>query len=72
MGEHEVDLIIEREDGRVLAFEFKLARDIGSDDVRHLKWLAGRIGDSLLDAVVVTPAQRRTGPLTASRSFLRR
>ena len=26
-GEHEVDLIVEREDGRVLAVEFKLARD---------------------------------------------
>lgn len=56
-GEHEVDLVIEREDGRVLAIEFKLARDIGSDDVRHLNWLADRLGDSLLDAVVVT-----TGP----------
>lgn len=53
-GEHEVDLIIEREDGRVLAVEFKLARDIGGDDVRHLKWLADQLGDSLLDAMVVT------------------
>lgn len=53
-GEHEVDLIIEREDGRVLAVEFKLARDIGGGDVRHLKWLAEQLGDSLLDAVVVS------------------
>jgi hypothetical protein len=53
-GEHEVDLIIEREDGRVLAVEFKLARDAGDDDVRHLNWLAGNLGDLLLDAVVVT------------------
>jgi predicted AAA+ superfamily ATPase len=53
-GEHEVDLIIERGDGRVLAVEFKLARDIGSDDVRHLNWLAEQLGDSLLDALVVT------------------
>jgi uncharacterized protein len=53
-GEHEVDLIIEREDGRVLAIEFKLARDIGSDDVRHLNWLAGQLGDSLIDAMVLT------------------
>lgn len=53
-GEHEVDLIVEREDGRVLAVEFKLARDAGDDDVRHLKWLAGNLGDDLLDAVVVT------------------
>jgi len=53
-GEHEVDLIIEREDGRVLAVEFKLARDVGGDDARHLKWLVGQLGDSLLDAVIVT------------------
>lgn len=62
-GEHEVDLIIEREDGRVVAIEFKLARTIGSDDVRHLHWLADQLGDSLLDAVVVTTgaeAYRRT------------
>jgi predicted AAA+ superfamily ATPase len=56
-GEHEVDLIIEREDGRVLAVEFKLARDIGSDDVRHLNWLAGQLGDSLIDAVVVNTGE---------------
>lgn len=56
-GEHEVDLIVEREDGRVLAVEVKLARDIGSDDVRHLKWLAERLGDSLIDAVVVTAGE---------------
>lgn len=56
-GEHEVDLIVEREDGRVLAVEVKLARDIGSDDVRHLKWLAARLGDSLIDAVVVTAGE---------------
>jgi predicted AAA+ superfamily ATPase len=62
-GEHEVDLIIEREDGRVLAVEFKLARDVDSDDVRHLNWLSGQLGDSLIDAVVVNTgeeAYRRT------------
>jgi uncharacterized protein len=56
-GEHEVDLIIEREDGRVLAVEFKLARDIQGDDVRHLNWLAGQLGDSLIDAVVVNTGE---------------
>jgi predicted AAA+ superfamily ATPase len=56
-GEHEVDLIVEREDGRILAVEFKLARDVGGDDLRHLHWLAERIGDELLDSIVVT-----TGP----------
>lgn len=56
-GEHEVDLIVEREDGRVLAIEVKLARDIDSDDVRHLSWLAERLGDSLIDAVVLTTGE---------------
>jgi uncharacterized protein len=53
-GEHEVDLIVERGDGRVLAIEVKLTRDIGNDDVRHLKWLADRLDESLIDAVVIT------------------
>lgn len=56
-GEHEVDLIVEREDGRVLAIEVKLARDIGGDDVRHLNWLAARLGASLIDAVVITAGE---------------
>ncbi len=41
----------------------KLAQTVEDDDLRHLKWLATRIGDDLLDAVVVTTsseAYRRT------------
>jgi uncharacterized protein len=57
-GEHEVDLIVEREDGRVLAVEVKLARDVGNGDVRHLTWLAERLGDSLIDAMVITTGER--------------
>lgn len=53
-GVHEVDLIAERSDGRVVAIEIKLARDVGDRDVRHLHWLAERLGDDLLDSVVVT------------------
>jgi uncharacterized protein len=56
-GEHEVDLIVERADGRVVALEVKLARTIDNRDVRHLTWLAERIGDELLDAAIIT-----TGP----------
>ena len=56
-GDREVDLIVERGDGRVVAVEVKLARTIGDGDVRNLSWLAARIGSDLLDAVVVT-----TGP----------
>lgn len=53
-GEHEVDLIVERADGRVVAIEVKLARTVGDGDVRHLRWLRSQLGDGLLDAVVVT------------------
>jgi hypothetical protein len=56
-GEHEIDLIVERADGRVLAIEVKLLRTVGDADVRHLRWLRDQIGDDLLDAVIVT-----TGP----------
>ena len=53
-GEHEVDFIVERPDGRVVAIEAKLSTTIDDSDVEHLRWLSGRIGDQLLDAVVVT------------------
>ena len=56
-GEREIDLIVERGDGRVVAVEVKLARTIGDGDVRHLRWLRDQIGDDLLDAAVIT-----TGP----------
>lgn len=53
-GEHEVDLIVERDDGRVLAVEVKLVADPDPGDVRHLHWLRSQLQDDLLDAVVVT------------------
>ena len=54
-GEHEVDLIVERPGGHgVLAIEVKLASVIDDTDLNHLTWLKRRIGDDLLDAVVVT------------------
>lgn len=56
-GDHEVDLIIERPDRRIIAIETKLAASVHDADVRHLRWLQDRLGDDLLDAVLVT-----TGP----------
>jgi uncharacterized protein len=61
-GDHEVDLIVERRDGRVLAVEAKLAAVPDDRDVRHLHWLARQIGSDLLDAVVIT-----TGPYAYRR-----
>jgi uncharacterized protein len=56
-GRQEVDLIVERNDGGIVAIEVKLARTISSDEGKHLRWLRRRIGDRLLDEVIVT-----TGP----------
>lgn len=56
-GRQEVDLIVERADGGVVAIEVKLARSVDGDDTRHLVWLEERLGSRLLDKIVVT-----TGP----------
>jgi uncharacterized protein len=56
-GDHEIDLVVERADGRVVAIESKLSHTIGDRDVRHLHWLADQIGDELLDRVVISTGQ---------------
>ena len=61
-GDHEIDLILVRDDGRVLAIEVKLANTVDDKDVRHLHWLAGQLGDRLLDALVIN-----TGPASYRR-----
>ncbi len=53
-GEHEIDLIIERGDGRIVALEIKLSATVDDHDTRHLRWLADTIGDDLLDAAIIT------------------
>ncbi len=56
-GEREVDLIVVAPGGGVVAVEVKLARTITDEHVRQLRWLRERIGDEMLDAVVIS-----TGP----------
>jgi uncharacterized protein len=53
-GEREIDLIVERGDGRVVAIEVKLRPVATEKDVAHLRWLREQMGPDLLDAVVVT------------------
>jgi len=53
-GEHEIDLIVERSDGCIVALEVKLSATINDDDTRHLRWLADTIGDDVLDAAIIT------------------
>jgi uncharacterized protein len=57
-GRQEIDLIVERDDRRVVAIEVKLTRVAEDRDVRHLNWLEEKLGrERVLDKVVVT-----TGP----------
>jgi len=62
-GDHEVDLIVTRPDGKCLAIEVKATPAIDAADVKHLRWLQDRLGTDLLDAVVVT-----TGPAAYRRA----
>ena len=55
--EHEVDLVLEGEDRRVVAIEVKLAATVGDRDVRHLNWLQAQLGDRLVDRLVVTTGE---------------
>jgi hypothetical protein len=47
-GRHEVDLIVERPDGRVVALEVKLSGKVCDEDVKHLLWLRERMGGVLV------------------------
>lgn len=53
-GEHEIDLIVEGANRRVLAIEIKLAAVIDDADVRHLTWLRQRLGPERVEAVIAT------------------
>lgn len=53
-GDHEIDLIVERRDGRVVAVEVKLTAIPDDHEVRHLHWLAEQLGDDLIDSIVIT------------------
>jgi predicted AAA+ superfamily ATPase len=61
-GRQEVDLIVERADGGIVAIEVKLARDVSGHDGRHLAWLADKLSDRVLDRVILT-----TGPAAYRR-----
>ena len=53
-GDREVDFIVARDDGRVVAVEVKLSAVVRDSDLRHLHWLRDRLGEDLLDAVLIT------------------
>lgn len=54
----EVDLIVERDDGRVLAFEVKAAGRVAGSDTRQLHKLREALGERLLAGVVLYTGPR--------------
>ncbi|MGL5911345.1 MAG: ATP-binding protein [Phycicoccus sp.] len=57
-GRHEIDVVVERDDGAILPIEIKLSATVSDADVRHLRWLGQELGDRVLDAVVITTGAR--------------
>ncbi|MFD3705080.1 ATP-binding protein [Nocardia sp. NPDC058658] len=48
----EVDLVVETDDGRIIAFEFKVGSRVHGEDLRGIRTLRERLGDRLATAVV--------------------
>jgi uncharacterized protein len=48
----EADLVLERDDGQVIAFEIKAGSRVSGDDLRGLRLLRDRLGDRLQEAIV--------------------
>lgn len=53
----EIDLIVEGGGLRVLAIEVKLSSTASDRDVRHLNWLQEKLGDRVVDRVIVTTGE---------------
>jgi predicted AAA+ superfamily ATPase len=53
-GEHEIDLIVVRDDERVVGIEVKMSATVEDADVKHLRWLREQLGDDFADGIVVT------------------
>jgi len=52
-GDHEVDVILQRRDFKVLAIEVKFSSVVRPADVRHLNWLQQKLPDQVLDKVLI-------------------
>ncbi len=57
-GRHEIDLILESSDGRVVALEFKADASPPASAAQHLRWMRDRIGDRFAFGAVM-----HSGPL---------
>lgn len=61
-GDHEVDLVVVRPDGRVVGVEVKLAAAVSDSDGKHLRWLRDQLGPRFMDGLIIT-----TGPTAYRR-----
>lgn len=52
-GDHEVDLVVEGFDGRLVGIEVKAAAFVEDKDVRHLLWFRDQFPDDVVDLVVL-------------------
>ncbi|MDY6049452.1 MAG: DUF4143 domain-containing protein [Corynebacterium sp.] len=57
-GEHEVDLIVEGQDGQVIGIEIKLTAAPTDTDATQLNWLRHQIPDDITDLVILTTGNR--------------
>jgi predicted AAA+ superfamily ATPase len=72
-GRQEIDLIVEGDEGQVIAIEVKLSPDFKDSEVRHLKWLREKMPDDV-DLMVITTGEtayrRRDGIAEVSLALL--
>lgn len=52
-SEQEVDLIVEKPDGSILAIDTKLSTQVTDKDAHHLVWLDKELGARVLDRVII-------------------
>lgn len=57
-GRHEVDLVVERTDGTVIAIEVKATASPTARDAVHLMWLRDQLGDRFVSGVVLHAGPR--------------
>lgn len=55
---HEVDAVLERASGEVVAIEVKAVETVRAEDFRGIRHLAARLGDDLLAGVVLYAGQQ--------------
>ena len=53
-GAHEIDAVIETEDGAIIAIEVKSANRHRPGDIKHIEWLSDKVGDRFKLGLVLT------------------